>query len=195
MALIGATVTGNLAAFHEAATVLESRELPANASEAWRSQLAGMREAAAHATSSTTLEDAARAVGELGAACAACHRALGGPRVEIGRPPPLSTAKARMARHAWAAERMWVGLSAPSDASWTNGANVLADARLEPEVVTSAASVDPQVTVLANRAHAQGHEARRAKDDAARSKALANVYATCAHCHRALGVELWRPQR
>jgi cytochrome c553 len=196
MALLGTTVIGNPAAFHEAATFLEDREIPANASEAWNLKLEPMRAAAAHATSAKSLEDAARSIGELGAACASCHRALGGPHVDTRRPPPRgSSAKVEAARHAWAAELMWEGLSAPSDEAWTTGARALEQARLEPEVIASAASVDLDVTALSRRAHESGKKGRSAKDDAARAKAVAEAYATCAHCHRRLGVDVTRPRR
>lgn len=184
-----ALVAGDLDGFRAAAATLSDKELSANLSETWRPHLESMRTAAKRARDAKTLDAATTALGDVGAACAACHEKLGSPRMSVGAPPaPASGAKPHMARHHWAADRLWDGLIGPSREAWTKGAEVLADAPLAPAAIAGEKSVPPEVFELAKRAHALGQKAHAATDTNARAKALADVYRTCVGCHGKLGI-------
>jgi len=191
-AMRDALVKGDLEAFRAAASTLSDKELSANLSDTWKPHLEGMRTAAKSARDAKTIEAGAKAFAELGRACAACHEKIGGPKkLEIGEAPPGgSGAKPHMARHHWAAARLWDGLMAPSQEAWTKGAEAFTDAPLVAEAVAGPKSVPPEIDELAKRAHAFGHDAHKAKDAAARAKAVADVYGTCVGCHKKLAVSI-----
>jgi len=146
-----------------------------------------VRDAASRAREAKTLDAAANALGELGLACASCHREHGGPKAVPGEAPEAKKGiEAQMARHRWAAEVMWQGLISPSDEAWSKGTEVFATAPLVTSAVDPKAETAAQLSVLgvATRAHFLGEAAREAYTPEARAKALGEIYATCAECHR-----------
>ncbi|CAN5807508.1 hypothetical protein BH11MYX4_BH11MYX4_00980 [soil metagenome] len=190
-ALRDSLIKGDLGAFRAAAATLSDKELSANVSDTWKPHLEGMRMAAKRARDAKTIDTGAQALADVGRACAGCHEKLGGPKLTVGAPPaPGSGAKPHMARHHWAAARMWEGLMAPSQEAWTKGTEVFTDAPLQEEAIAGAKSVPPEVGELAKRAHAFGQQAHSAKDAPARAKAVADVYGTCVGCHAKLSVTI-----
>ena len=191
IAMRDSLIKGDLGAFRSSAATLSDKELSANLSDTWKPYLEDMRTAAKRARDAKTIDTGAQALADVGRACATCHKKLGGPKLTVGEPPaPGSGAKPHMARHHWAAARLWDGLMAPSLEAWTKGAEVFMDAPLEPEAVAGPRSVSPEVNELAKRAHAFGQEAHSAKNTTERAKAVADVYATCVGCHAKLGVTI-----
>ena len=84
-----------------------------------------------------TLGAAATAVASVAQACGDCHRSTrGGPEIENdlkafdahGR----TGLKGAMAQHVWAAEQLWLGMTAPHHQSWAAGAQALASTPLPP---------------------------------------------------------------
>jgi len=190
-ALRESLVKGDLEAFRAAAATLSDKELSANLSDTWKPHLEGMRTAAKRARDAKTIDTGAQSLADIGRACAGCHEKLGGPKLTVGDPPaPGSGAKPHMARHDWAAARMWEGLMAPSQEAWTKGTEVFAAAPLQQEALVGAKSVAPEVAELAKRAHAFGQQAHTAKDATARAKSVAEVYGTCVGCHSKLSVRV-----
>jgi hypothetical protein len=102
--------------------------------EPWAAELARMR-AAAHALGvAISVEEAAKREAALAASCGRCHLASGAgldvvPRALSADEP---TAIARMARHQWAADRLWQAMIVPSDRAWREGMEVLASTPLPP---------------------------------------------------------------
>jgi len=191
VALRESLIKGDLEAFRAAAATLSDKELSANLSDAWKPNLEGMRLAAKRARDAHSVDAAARALAEVGRACATCHEKLGGPKLVVGTPPaPGSGAKPHMDRHHWAAARLWEGLMGPSEEAWRKGAEIFTDAPLQPQAIAGAKSVAPEINELAQRAHALGQQAHVAKDAAARTKSVGDVYATCMSCHTKLGVTI-----
>lgn len=190
-AMRSSLVKGDLAAFHAAAANLADKELSANLSDTWKPHLDAMRAAARRAKEAKSTETGARALADVGRACAGCHSKLGGPKLEVGSPPaPASGAKPHMARHDWAADRMWEGLMAPSQESWSRGAAIFAEAPLGLLALTGPKSVSADVDELARHAHVIGQQARAATDTDARTRAVGDLYATCAGCHAKLSVTI-----
>lgn len=178
-------INGDLATYRQAATWLAEHELSSTAPEPWRERARVMQDAAKGGRDAQNVAEAATALGGVGAACAACHTELGRPNVVPGEPPALgSGAQPHMARHQWAADRLWDGLIVPSDEIWIRGAEVMADAPLEPGAVAAGRSVDPEVARLASSVHEQASVARLLPR-AERGAAYAKFVQSCSECHAA----------
>jgi len=147
--------------------------------ETWKPHIGAIQAAAGRFVSAENTRAAGRAVGELGAACAACHVQLGSPTV----PPSggVTAATEPMEQHAVAVERLWWGLFTPNDAAWTEGATALARAPTTRSDVVAVDDAARQITDLANQA------ATCAATN--RPQVFGELLATCASCHRLAGVE------
>lgn len=113
--------------------------------------------------------------------CADCHMFRADPGVF--RPVPIpsddGSVRAAMARHAWGAETMWLGVIAPSTDLWREGMRELASAprvEVEGNRARDVAILNARLGALAtswNLLGGQGDRARR----------LAEVLDVCAACH------------
>jgi len=156
------------------------------ASDVWTPQLRPdyrahvdiVRAAARSVQGAATLPAAAGALGELGSACAGCHREFGGP------PSPSAAALPSadpMLSHAAAELALWQGLTYPSDERWLRGARELLDA---PEI-------DSDVEQISGIAHRTRELAQDALDGKGSRAALyGQLVSTCGSCHAIAGVEL-----
>ncbi len=187
-AMKNAVIHGDVATLKKEADWMAKHELP-QAPESWRSHMQAMHTAAQHAADAKDLPSAAQAVAEMGSACGSCHTALGGPKLEPGAPPAEGSGAAlHMVRHQWAADRMWDGLIAPSDVSWSKGADVLADAPLSQRALSGEKSIPPEVELLAQKVHGFGAKGRDAPA-ATRASLYGDFLATCASCHEKVGAK------
>ena len=161
-------VRGDLPVVRELAGRLASLPLE-GASPELRPSLDALRANARRLAASATVDEAATRLAALGATCAACHAGTGGgPTVRPRAFPPEDCAQASgMVCHQWAADWLWLGLVAPSDAAWQRGAQALL-------------RVAPDRALQALAAHAAAIE-----DPAARAVLYANVVRACADCHTA----------
>ena len=136
------------------------------------------------AAAAETLADAAMAVAKTAASCGACH-AQGAAQTWLDSdvlPPGGETESQRMARHQWAADRLWEGLIAPSDQAWLNAAEVLLEA---PLALTGTRDTE-QTMALTERVHSLGQQARSAARSSDRVRIYAEILGTCADCHQRL---------
>jgi cytochrome c553 len=144
----------------------------------WVAQVATVRERAMAVARAATVDDAIRRETRLAAACASCHRenydsAVFGPPPKL--PPDEPALDARMARHRWAADRLWEAVVGDADDAWQQGLDVLAAAPLD--VGAERAPFARELQRLANNA-------RRAKRPIADRAALyGDILVTCAGCH------------
>lgn len=183
-------IRGDLAAYQRAATFIAEHDVPAEAPGVWQVQGQRLVEVGKSARDARSLTEAASAVGRLGEACAGCHLELGKPRLTRAEPPAEgSGAQPHMARHQWAADHLWDGLMAPSDALWRAGADVMADAPLEPAALAPEQSAPTDVSALAESVHAHARAARATPKEE-RAAAYAQLIESCSACHTALAVEL-----
>lgn len=183
-------IRGDLPAYRESASWIAEHELSATAPEPWRERARALQDAAKSARDAPTLAAAATGLGGVGEACGACHTALGKPSLAIAEPPTEgSGAQLHMARHQWAADRLWEGLIVPSDQIWIEGAEMMADAPLETPVMAPGTSVDPKLSALASSVHQQANAAR-GLPPAERASAYADFVQSCSACHEALKIEL-----
>jgi cytochrome c553 len=167
----------------------EGRDAPDTAPEpAMEPELEAMTIAARRVSDARDLDESAHRLGALAETCGACHAQFEGPRALVTEPPPESRHVAgRMARHQWAAARLWEGLVAPSSDAWARGARVLEDAPLEPERLTPGKSPVPKVGALATAVHDLGRKAAVADSSARRAEVYGELMATCGGCHAWLG--------
>lgn len=148
--------------------------------EAWQPQLAEMRRAATATMEAPNLDAAGVAVAELAQACGSCHGALGtGPRFPTEDLPPEGTElRDKMARHQWAADRMWEGLIAPDDALYAAGARALTQAP-----VWGTEALPDEVAQIEAGVRTSAEHASEAPSTDVRVVAYGQLLATCARCH------------
>lgn len=144
---------------------------------------AEIRRRALELSRAKTVEEAFRLEGKLVVACAACH-------VEANVVPDLSSTplpadrdslEARMARHLWAADRLWVGIVADSQDAWASGLDLLATgSKAWPDLPAARAP-------LARQMQRTAQTARRVKAPSLdeRGTTYGELLATCASCHTA----------
>lgn len=181
-----ALIDGQLTDFKASAVWMAEHELVAALPESWKGGVDAMKEAARLGRDAVDLKGAAASMGATGAACAACHEKLGGPKVVVGPPPAEGTGNPpHMLRHQWAMDMMWLGLVTPSEEAWVKGSEVMADAPLTQASISPKQTVTRAVAKLADEAHAAAADARLV-DKAARGKVYGELLLTCSTCHQAL---------
>jgi cytochrome c553 len=164
-----------------AATISEPTEAPAHGP--WASQVLLVRDRAAAVARATTVEQACQLEATLAAACGGCHiEAAVVPRFRTypPAPPDLPTIGARMARHRWAADRLWEGIVGGADEPWRAGLDVLAAAPLEWGDGNADRAALARVL---QRDAAQARERTPSNSLEARAGAYGHLLATCAACH------------
>lgn len=126
------------------------------------------------------LDKAAKAVGHLGATCAACHQQHDRDRSYLPPAPPAN--RSAMAYHAAGANWLWAGLVGRSDATFDAGALTLLSSVLP---AAPGGSNDREKSALAFEGEVQrlATQARAAKSDADRGVVYGELLSVCARCH------------
>lgn len=151
-----------------------------------------VRAFAGQVAESSTLRNAANAASHMASSCGDCHRANRvEPRFLMGTAPPGGEgAMAEMARHVWAADRMWVGLLGPSDAAWMDGVRGFQGGWLDTQEVL----VDPDdrihMEALVRQVYDLGAQAAQATQPQERAEIYGEFLTTCADCHRLTLVQM-----
>lgn len=145
-----------------------------------------MRTQAEQVSEASELQEAAMAAAQMASACGGCHGEFDvDPRFLMGAPPPGgSGAKAEMALHVWASERMWNGLVGPDDYAWTSGASALTKGWLSPRDVVTDPGTRERVRELVQQVYQIGTRAGTVLDPQARAKSYGEFLTTCIDCHR-----------
>lgn len=147
-----------------------------------------MRENAYLIIEAQDVESAADAMALIANDCAGCHTAMD-VNLRFGvdqEPSQWSDLKSHMQRHQWGVDRLWEGLIGPSDASWSRGIRMMAEAPIkgtENHWGEHAETGD----ALAVRVHELGMEAASALTPEARASVYGEMIAACAACHTATG--------
>ncbi|HTV17824.1 MAG TPA: hypothetical protein VMG12_04115 [Polyangiaceae bacterium] len=177
-----ALVAGKLAEYRAAAATVAGDDWTPSGAPDTRALADRARAAAAAAQVAPSLVEAAQALGELGGACAACHLASGAPVPPIAPDEPSDATNPRMLAHAVASDRLWAGLTLPSDESWAGGIQLLLqDPRLTDE---SAEGMSAARLLLELARRGEGAEPDQ------RGQLMADISLTCSGCHERLGVVL-----
>lgn len=148
-----------------------------------------VRAAALDLSKATAMDEALRREPRVAAACASCHvEAQGAPL--FGAIPLVprddGSARARMARHVWAVDRLWEGMIGPADERWTQGLAVLSDTPVPFSRLTDAPALGERLQQLARTQLA----ARAATSIDERATAYGEMLVTCSACHASLRVRL-----
>lgn len=175
-----AVIAGRLAEFQAAAAAVAKDEWAPSAAVRDLEFSQRVRARAAAAQAAPSLVDAAAALGALGDVCAACHLQSGAPQVPLAPEEQIEASSPRMLAHAVASDRLWAGLTLPSDESWERGMQVLIQ---DPALAAAPA----EVAAAARHLLALARRGERAEVDQ-RGRIFADVLATCSGCHERLGV-------
>ncbi len=178
-----AVIRGDMEAVRATASWFAEQQEMGDLPEGSEAYVEEMRRLARQAAQADRLEQAASATGRLGDTCGSCHTAFAvGPMFAVGSDPPVGEDRvSHMLRHRWATDRMWEGITGPSESAWLGGAKVLSsDFPL--------AGTEGKVHVLGERVHAIGFQATQATDPSDRARLCGELLATCAPCHEAAGV-------
>jgi cytochrome c553 len=181
-------VDGDLYTVREYAFAL-ALERKTDGLDAWADELAAMRRAAYELGLADDVEDAAKREAALAVACSRCHVATGADLDVEPRPLPSdgTDALARMARHQWAADRLWQAMITQSDRAWREGMEVLAVTPLPtPELtVIAPPSARRQVHDLGAQLQRLARQARSIGSIDARGRHYGEILGVCAACHAA----------
>ncbi|HET8932576.1 MAG TPA: hypothetical protein VFN67_04010 [Polyangiales bacterium] len=179
-------VDGNLAGIGTPLTALAEYGYQSVAPGGWMTDIAQLQAAARLTAQSKTLAAAARGVAAIGRVCGECHQAHGGPDIQRYKQetlaPKTDSFEGRMFRHAWAVERLWEGLTTPSDEAWAAGAAALAHAPGTPPKAKPA--LPATVVQTLNVVRGLGTKATAAESFEQREKLYGELLVTCAECHR-----------
>lgn len=135
------------------------------------------------------LNMAARLAGAMAGTCGDCHRDQGIEVVDHDAvPPPRVDDKFQdfMVQHRWAADRMWEGIIAPSDAAWSAGAEVLASTELTLEDIGDKLVMTPEIEGWLQQIRKDGSAAATSESAEARQELYGSFLAGCASCHSAM---------
>ncbi|HEY5922237.1 MAG TPA: hypothetical protein VIV11_11225, partial [Kofleriaceae bacterium] len=94
-----------------------------------------------------------------------------------------------MARHRWAADRMWEGMVGNADEPWRDGIEVLAQTPLQ------FTAIDADRSRLAKRLQLLADQARQRRSIdtvAERAQVYGEILVTCAACHSGASTTPWR---
>lgn len=182
-----ALVAGNLKGVQDSARELAFHDHTGVLPEHWMDDVHRMQKAAEVVATSTDLTMASTALAELASTCGDCHKRLaytGKDRHQEHGLSPSDTedVQARMQRHQIAADKLWYGLTIPSDAAWLAGARALTEAPLAP-VKEDGQEVSPELNEKMEQVVGLGRTALEAKTREERDAAYAELLLTCAGCH------------
>lgn len=176
-----AVIAGDLAAVRDPLHVLADYAYPSELPESWRGSLLQLRETARKTAEATSLDAAAKGVAAMARVCGDCHlKNTGDAELGASSEPLAARSEAlqeRMERHVLALDRMWIGLTGPSEDAWRDGAAVLAHAPARVDAAT------PEVRAALLELRTLGTRATQAKSTHARAEVYARMLSKCARCH------------
>lgn len=144
-----------------------------------------MKGAARVALNAGDVRGAAYGLATVATICGECHGALKtGP--SFATPPPPDDREGvgwHMARHRWAADRMWEGMLQPNDTTWKLGVAALDEEPLQDDEVPSHEGLSEDETAVAEWLHEMGTFGKHMKTDGSKARYYGELLANCARCH------------
>ena len=160
--------------------------VPSEGPPARQVHLQDLRDAANEGLAASDASGLGEAIADVGRACGACHQTSGeGPRFQPVPPPDTDAA---MARHVWAADRMWEGLVAPDPDRWLQAADLLRVEVVDFDALYAGVDLETagDAARLHSRVHALSDLGRVAGESADRAERYGAYVAACADCHALL---------
>jgi hypothetical protein len=151
----------------------------------WDVQSKRVIAAAFELTKAPTIDAACRSEARVAEACAECHARVQKLPVFPAAPTlpaDRATIETKMARHQWAADRLWEGMVGASDGPWYAGLDVLATTPVPWAPADDAAGRAKHLREVARAA--QGQRSTETLHD--RAVAYGEIMVTCAACHATL---------
>lgn len=186
-----ALIAGDLADARAAADYIADHAEAEGLPDAGLPWLSAMRAEARATAAATELAGAAGAAARMIKTCGDCHHATGrGPAIVVGALPGEggSATRTEMTQHQWAADRMRDGLIGPSDIAWAAGSVALSNDPIYQAEVAVQTGRFQQMEAMAQRSVELGRHAVALRDGFERAAAYGEFLASCAACHRAIGV-------
>lgn len=151
----------------------------------WEEAAARIRWTGSQLASARSARRARRLLGRLATECGDCHEDSADVSRFVWGPEPFDdgSAAARMARHEWAAESVWMGLVGPSQELWRSGLDVLAGPPFLPDRLTADRERQQAVERHSRQLAALAARARTLDEDRAQADAFADILGVCAGCH------------
>jgi hypothetical protein len=179
-----ALIVGDLQRARRHARSLE-RVSAAGEVPAWEGRIARIRSTARRLASARTQPQARALVTTLATQCADCHVDTADVSRFVWSPEPSDdgSAAARMARHQWASEMIWMGLVAPSSERWREGLDALSADPLLPEALSDDRQRYEEIERLSAKLATRAVRARSFQTARARADAFADMMGICADCH------------
>lgn len=172
---------------HLDAAQFHAHALSTMASEATLQQasLVRVRETAGRLAAANAVDAALPLVAALAGECAGCHQASRAVvRLPlVAEPGEDGSLESRMARHQWAADRIWEGLVAPSHLRWRDGLAVLAEDPLPPVGMTEDRRLYKTIERLGQELAEQARKAQTAVENGERTYAFGEMLQVCSDCH------------
>ncbi len=184
-----ALMIGDLRAARVPAVWLVEHDMPDSIPPMYESFIFAMRTHADDVAGAKDVETAAKGMATIATDCASCHTAMQ-VNLEFGfdeEPPKWSDLQSHMQRHQWAMDRLWEGLIGPSDASWSRGIRMLAEAPIKGTENHWGEAGAEEGDALARQVHELGVVAATSLTPEARSTVYGEIVATCAACHTETG--------
>lgn len=181
-----AIINGDLESLREPLSALAQHDYAEVAPGGWMPWIAQIQEAANVTAQAQRLDAAASGVAAIARVCGGCHEAQGGgPRYVQANESDAQTGSRtlpdRMYRHMWAADRLWEGITGPSDRAWSAGAQALARVTAEP--APENAPLPPELVAGLAELRGLGLQAQEATSLEQRANVYGLLIATCAGCH------------
>ena len=180
-----AVIVGDFASAREPVAALADFQYSSELPQAWQSDLRRLQHAARQTADAQDLAAAASGVAKMARVCGDCHLNTTG-KAELGSAnDPIAgrseSLDERMARHILALDRMWVGLTGPSDDAWREGAKLLVQA--PAKVRDRASDLSKDFRFALREVRSLGTRAEHATDGEQRAEAYGQLLSTCARCH------------
>ncbi len=154
----------------------------------WQPYMAAIQGHATKAASAENVPEVAELVALTARECGACHTSMGAKPTFATLPVPGGDGvKAHMARHQWAADRMWEGIISADGDRWRDGAMTLLEDPLHELSLPGTSPVPGAVSILGDKLHNLGEEGLGTMDDAAQARLYGEVIAACGTCHSVTG--------
>ena len=161
---------------------LLTRQTPDPGLVKWAAQSRRVNAAALELTRAQDVDEALRRLARVAVECAGCHVAAdSAPRFPPppAPPPDRPTLEARMARHAWAADRLWEAIVGNDNARWKSGLAVLAEVPLPSAVLSDGTNSAANLQTYAR--YQLGVRGATPIED--RASAYGEMLILCARCH------------
>jgi len=183
-----AIIRGDLEAAREPMDWLGQHDTHPGVPEEARPYILEMKGAARVAAGASTIDGVAVGLATVATICGECHARLDlGPRFEPVEMPPAEAGVAwHMARHRWAADRMWEGMIAASDDLWVAGVGGLKEDPLREEELHGGEMSEDERAV-ATWLHDMATFGEQMEGSMARSAFYGALLSKCSDCHTRAG--------